>query len=151
MNTDPRTAPEALAEFNRFYSATHVHEVIAAHPGFFSVNRYERVAPDSDADGPRWLAVYGMLDEAASAFDRAADRCDVSHQAAEARKSFETSQSLPPEVATELSKIVEALVRAVAGKDSIPVLCILRSSTIRWSICQAMASPPRAAGTASFC
>ena len=39
----------------------------------------------------------------------------VSSALAEARKSFETSQSLPPEVAIELSKIVEALVRAVAG------------------------------------
>ncbi len=45
MDTDPRTTPEALAEFNRFYSTTHVHEVIAAHPGFVSVNRYELLEP----------------------------------------------------------------------------------------------------------
>src|ERR1051326_803066 len=34
MDTDPRTTPEALAEFNHFYSTKHVHKVIAAHPGF---------------------------------------------------------------------------------------------------------------------
>ena len=43
MDTDPRTTPEALAEFNRFYSATHVGEVIAAHPGFVSASRYELI------------------------------------------------------------------------------------------------------------
>jgi hypothetical protein len=32
MDTDPRTASEALAEFNRFYSTTHVGEVLAAPP-----------------------------------------------------------------------------------------------------------------------
>ena len=46
MDTDPRTTPEALAEFNRFYSATHVHEVMAAHAGFVSVSRYELLDPD---------------------------------------------------------------------------------------------------------
>jgi hypothetical protein len=69
MDTDPRTTPEALAEFNRFYSTTHVHEVIAAHPGFVSVNRYELLDPDPRGgvhDGPRWLAVYEMTDEAAA-------------------------------------------------------------------------------------
>jgi hypothetical protein len=69
MDTDPRTTPEALAEFNRFYSATHVHEVIAAHPGFVSVSRWELVesdARDGRLPGPRWLAVYAMQDEAAA-------------------------------------------------------------------------------------
>jgi hypothetical protein len=63
MDTDPRTTPEALAEFNRFYSTVHVYEVIAAHPGFISANRYELVGPGT---GPRWLAVYGMADQAAA-------------------------------------------------------------------------------------
>jgi hypothetical protein len=66
MDTDPRTTPEALAEFNRFYSTVHVHEVIAAHPGFVSVSRYELLDQDSRGGvhaGPRWLAVYEMVDE----------------------------------------------------------------------------------------
>jgi hypothetical protein len=69
MDTDPRTTPEALAEFNRFYSTTHVHEVIAAHPGFVSVSRYELLDPDPRGGahaGPRWLAVYEMQDEQAA-------------------------------------------------------------------------------------
>ena len=69
MDTDPRTTPEALAEFNRFYSTTHVHEVLAAHPGFVSVSRYELLDPDSRGGahtGPRWLAAYEMTDEAAA-------------------------------------------------------------------------------------
>jgi len=66
METDPRTTPDALAEFNRFYSTTHVHEVIAAHPGFVAASRYELVDPASSAAAPRWLAVYGMADEAAA-------------------------------------------------------------------------------------
>ena len=64
MDTDPRTTPEALAEFNRFYSTTHVGEVIAAHPGFVAASRYERSDPNDDS--PRWLAIYGMADEAAA-------------------------------------------------------------------------------------
>ena len=39
MDTDPRTTPEALAEFNQFYSTTHVGEVIGAHPGFVTASR----------------------------------------------------------------------------------------------------------------
>jgi hypothetical protein len=69
MDTDPRTSPEALAEFNRFYSTTHVGEVIAAHPGFVSVGRYELLEPDLRGGvhaGPRWLASYEMKDEAAA-------------------------------------------------------------------------------------
>ena len=68
MDTDPRTTPQALAEFNQFYSTTHVGEVVAAHPGFVGGTRYELVDPASSpagAGGPRWLAVYGMADEAA--------------------------------------------------------------------------------------
>ncbi|HLZ30951.1 MAG TPA: hypothetical protein VKV73_26840 [Chloroflexota bacterium] len=69
MDTDPRTTPAALAEFNRFYSTIHVHEVIAAHPGFVSVSRYELLDPDPRGGvhrGPRWLAAYEMTDEAAA-------------------------------------------------------------------------------------
>src|SRR5438067_1480192 len=69
MDTDPRTTPEALAEFNQFYSTTHVGEVVAAHPGFVTATRYELLEPDPRGGvhcGPRWLAVYEMQDEAAA-------------------------------------------------------------------------------------
>src|SRR5438094_3105747 len=69
MDTDPRTTPEALAEFNHFYSTTHVHEVMAAHPGFVRVSRYELLDPDprgGEHRGPRWLAVYEIQDEASA-------------------------------------------------------------------------------------
>jgi hypothetical protein len=69
MDTDPRTTPEALAEFNNFYSRTHVHEVIAAHPGFVGVSRYELLEQDPRGgihQGPRWLAAYAMQDQAAA-------------------------------------------------------------------------------------
>ncbi len=69
MDTDPRTTPEALAEFNKFYSTTHVGEVIAAHPGFVTASRYELLDQDSRGSehaGPRWLAVYEMKDEKAA-------------------------------------------------------------------------------------
>jgi hypothetical protein len=69
MDTDPRTTPEALAEFNAFYSQTHVHEVIAAHPGFVGVSRYELLDQDPRGgvhQGPRWLAAYTMKDQAAA-------------------------------------------------------------------------------------
>src|SRR3979411_3126834 len=69
MDTDPRTTPEALAEFNRFYSTTHVHEVIAAHPGIVQVSLYVLPAPGSRAGvltGTRWLAAYEMTDEVAA-------------------------------------------------------------------------------------
>lgn len=69
MDTDPRTTPDALQEFNRFYSTVHVHEVIAAHKGFTSVMRYELLDQDERGGvhaGPRWLAVYEMQDEQAA-------------------------------------------------------------------------------------
>ena len=69
MDTDPRTSPEALADFNRFYSTTHTGEVLAAHPGFVTASRYELLDPDPRGGlhcGPRWLAVYEMTDEAAA-------------------------------------------------------------------------------------
>src|SRR5260370_42396456 len=61
MDTDPRTTPEALAEFNRFYSTTHVGEVIAAHPRSVTASRYELLdpAPRGGAPAvPRWLAAH---------------------------------------------------------------------------------------------
>jgi hypothetical protein len=69
MDTDPRTSPQALADFNEFYSTTHVGEVLAAHPGFVRATRYELLDPDSrggEHSGPRWLAVYEMTDESAA-------------------------------------------------------------------------------------
>jgi hypothetical protein len=66
MDTDPRTTPAALAEFNDFYSTTHVHEVIAAHPGFLRAHRYELVETDPSSGGPRWLAMYDMTGEDAA-------------------------------------------------------------------------------------
>ena len=69
METDPRTTPEALAEFNQFYSTTHVGEVLSAHPGFVMAHRYELLEPDArggEHSGPRWLAVYEMQDEQAA-------------------------------------------------------------------------------------
>ena len=69
MDTDPRTTPEALAEFNRFYSTTHVAEVVAAHPGFVAATRYELIDQDArggEHRGPRWLAVYDMADQRAA-------------------------------------------------------------------------------------
>src|SRR5712692_2829439 len=69
MDTDPRTTPEALAEFNRFYSTTHTSEVLAAHPGFVLASRYELIEPDPRSGahcGPRWLASYEMTDETAA-------------------------------------------------------------------------------------
>ena len=69
MDTDPRITPEELAEFNRFYSTTHVGEVLAAHPGFVRASRYELLDPDPRGGvhcGPRWLAMYEAVDEAAA-------------------------------------------------------------------------------------
>jgi hypothetical protein len=69
METDPRTTPDALAEFNHFYNTTHVGEVLAAHPGFARASRYELLDQDPRDGvhhGPRWLAAYEMEDEAAA-------------------------------------------------------------------------------------
>ena len=69
MDTDPRTSPQALEEFNHFYNTTHVHEVVAAHPGFVSVSRYELLDQDPRGGahrGPRWLAAYEMENEDAA-------------------------------------------------------------------------------------
>ena len=61
MNTGPATSASDLADFNHFYSGTHLAEVIAANPGFRAASRYELLAPDSRGDlAPRWLAVYEL-------------------------------------------------------------------------------------------
>ena len=41
MNTAPDTDATALAEFSRFYSKTHLPEVVASNPGFVRGSRYE--------------------------------------------------------------------------------------------------------------
>src|ERR1700682_2800816 len=67
MTTAPETAASDLAEFNAFYSQTHLPEVVAGNPGFVRGTRYELVGPDPRGDfGPRWLAVYEMDGEAAA-------------------------------------------------------------------------------------
>ncbi len=76
MNT-PLTMDDAtLATFNRFYSDTHVPEVVAHNPGFVRGSRYELVGQDSRGDfGPHWLAVYEMADQAAAdTYTAGADR-----------------------------------------------------------------------------
>jgi hypothetical protein len=61
MNTDPAASASDLADFNHFYSGTHLPEVIAANPGFGAASRYELVAPEARGDvAPRWLAVYEL-------------------------------------------------------------------------------------------
>src|SRR6266436_2213324 len=50
MNTAADTSPQELAEFNDFYSHTHMHEVVASHPGFMRATRYELCDPDPRGD-----------------------------------------------------------------------------------------------------
>src|SRR5215468_9642420 len=38
MNTAADTSPQELAEFNDFYSHTHMHEVVVSHSGFIRIN-----------------------------------------------------------------------------------------------------------------
>jgi hypothetical protein len=67
MNTAPDTFEDELAKFNDFYSNTHMHEVVAANPGFIRATRYELLEPDPRGEfGPRWLAVYEMDSEQAA-------------------------------------------------------------------------------------
>jgi hypothetical protein len=61
MNTQPDTSLQDLADFNDFYSNTHIKEVVASNPGFIRATRYELLEQDARGDfGPRWLAVYEM-------------------------------------------------------------------------------------------
>ena len=76
MNTPPSMDDATLAAFTRFYSATHVPEVVAHNQGFVRGSRYELLGPDPRGDfGPRWLAVYEMADQgAADTYAAGADR-----------------------------------------------------------------------------
>jgi hypothetical protein len=67
MNPDPQLPPSELAEIDRFYSATHVAEVVASNPGFVRATRYELLDPDGRGEpvaAPRWLAIYDVDGEA---------------------------------------------------------------------------------------
>jgi len=67
MNVAPETTPSEVEEFSRFYSDTHLAEVVAGNPGFVRGTRYELAMPDPRGDfGPRWLAVYDLDTEAAA-------------------------------------------------------------------------------------
>src|SRR5438270_829288 len=59
MDTDPRTTPEALAEFNPFYTETHVPEVMA-YGGYKRGTRFEllRGLAHPEPGAPRFVAVY---------------------------------------------------------------------------------------------
>jgi hypothetical protein len=59
MNVPPDTDAQGLAEFNEFYTNTHVPEVVAANR-FLSGARYElyRALLHPDPGAPRFLAVY---------------------------------------------------------------------------------------------
>lgn len=61
MNTPPDVTAQELADFNDFYSNTHVPEVLANNPGFIRATRYELLEQDARGDfGPRWLVMYEM-------------------------------------------------------------------------------------------
>ena len=67
MNTDPDTSASDLADFNRFYTGTHLSEVIAANAGFQAASRYELLTSVSNGDlAPRWLAIYELDSETAA-------------------------------------------------------------------------------------
>src|SRR5215470_5045318 len=57
----------ALAEFNDFYSNTHLPEVVAQNAGFARATRYELIDPDPRGGiAPGWLAAYEIDSEAAA-------------------------------------------------------------------------------------
>ncbi len=64
MNIPADTNEAYLADFNEFYSNTHVPEVLRNNPGFISGTRYELFAPDGGS--PRFVAVYEVESEAAA-------------------------------------------------------------------------------------
>jgi hypothetical protein len=69
MDVDPSVAPGDVEELSRFYSETHVPEVVAGNQGFVGGTRYELLDPDPRGGvhaGPRWLAVYELENEAAA-------------------------------------------------------------------------------------
>lgn len=67
MTTQPEADPSSVAEFNTFYSRTHLPEVLAQNPGFARATRYELIAQDPRGKlGPGWLATYEIDSEAAT-------------------------------------------------------------------------------------
>jgi len=55
------TRPEVVDEFNRWYSETHIHELLAV-PGVVAATRYQldedQMMPGDDANGRHFLAAY---------------------------------------------------------------------------------------------
>ena len=67
LSTPPDLDPTALAEFNAFYSKTHIPEILRHNPGFVAAARFELTWSDPRGlAGPTWLAMYGVQDEAAA-------------------------------------------------------------------------------------
>ena len=67
MNTPQNASETEVEQFNRFYTETHLDEVLRNNPGFLRATRYELCEPDPRGDfGPRWLAIYEMQDEDAA-------------------------------------------------------------------------------------
>ncbi|MFH1604630.1 MAG: hypothetical protein ABIH03_12060, partial [Pseudomonadota bacterium] len=67
MDIPAGTNAAALADFNHFYTNTHVREVRASNPGFLRGTRYELAQDDPrGALGPRFLATYDIESEAAA-------------------------------------------------------------------------------------
>ena len=65
MSIPADTTAAALADFNHFYTNTHVREVLASNPGFLRGRRYELAQDDPrGARGPRFLAAYDIENEA---------------------------------------------------------------------------------------
>ena len=67
MTIPTATSAAGVAEFNHFYTNTHLREVLANNPGFVRGTRYELAQDDlRGARGPRFLAVYDIDSEAAA-------------------------------------------------------------------------------------
>jgi hypothetical protein len=55
-------SPDQVAEFEEWYTRTHIPQVRAAVPSITSVSRYELVDPGSPEPSNRYLAVYEIDD-----------------------------------------------------------------------------------------
>ncbi len=55
-------SPDQLAEFDEWYSGTHIPQVRAAVPSISAVARYELVDPAADGPSYRYLTVYELDD-----------------------------------------------------------------------------------------
>jgi hypothetical protein len=67
MDIPADTDAAALADFNHFYTNTHVREVLGSNPGFVRGRRYELAQDDARGPrGPRFLATYDIDSEAAA-------------------------------------------------------------------------------------